>query len=206
MQTQGQLSKPPELSDEMLLLFQPSPITVPLWAYLLTTAVLASGGIVGSWLGRKRSTTVKAEDDKLAAEARTFEIQSIRDLSREVRDMRADAVLMAEESRKRAEETRKQQEFAREQILWHETVTTLAREGAHAAINEIQRCVLAIHFRDEAIKQARDAIQCTEELLTDNKIKFTKAKLGEIPPFEPVKHKEIVKYQDFPLPPKPGAR
>jgi FtsZ-interacting cell division protein ZipA len=166
----------------MYLLFQSSQITVPLWAVIVGPLLPVIGVIVVGWWARKRRSSVRAEDDRNAAETRNLEIQSIRDLSRELRDTRHDVVVMAEEARKRAEEHRKQQEFAREQILWNEAVSTSAREAAHAAINEIQRCVWAIQLRDEAIKEAGIAV--------------------DIPPFVQTAHKDIVKYQEFPLPPK----
>src|ERR1044071_975377 len=173
----------------MYLLFQSSPGWAAVGHDVIVALIGASVGIPVAWLNRKKRSTVQAEDGRLAAEARNLEIQSIRDLSQELRDTQQDIAAMAEERRKqeedyrkRAEEHRKQQEFSREQILWNEEVTTLAREAAHAAINEIQRCVWAIKLRDDAIKEAGIEVN--------------------IPPFEQTAHKEIVKYQEFPLPPK----
>src|ERR1041384_4036025 len=169
----------------MYLLFQSSPGWAAVWHDAIVALIAASGTYVGIWAKRKRRSSVKAQDGKLEAETRNLAIKGSRDLSQELIDTQHEIAAMAEERRKqeedyrkRAEEHRKQQEFSREQILWNEEVTTLAREAAHAAINEIQRCVWAIKLRDDAIKEAGIEVN--------------------IPPFEQTAHKEIVKYQEFP--------
>lgn len=166
----------------MFELFQSSPVTVSVWIAVLLGAIAVSGTWFAGWLGRKRRSSVRAEDEKIAAEARNLEVQSISQLLKEIRETRAELESEIKAGRLRAEESRKAQAFLRGQLEWHEELTILARQAAHAAINEVQRCVIAIHLRDEAIKESGVAIV--------------------VPPFEQKDHDEIVKYQEFPLPPK----
>lgn len=187
----------------MPILFQPSlQAGVPLWAFILTTVILVSGSVVVGWWNRKRSSSVHVEDQKTAAEATNLHVHSIAELLQELRETQTDVIRIGREQRLRAEEHRRQQQFSREQIIWHEEVTTIARQAAHAALNEVQRCIWAIKLRDDRIKEFEEAVKCAEDLLTENEIKFTKANLKEIPAFEQRSHESIVKYQSLPLPPK----
>ncbi len=183
----------------MLILLQSS--QVPVWLYIVSLAITASGSWLIGWLNRKRRSSIKAEDGKLVAEAHRLEIQNIADLLQELRDTRAEVNSLAREGRARAEENRKQQDFLRGQVKWHEELSIVARTAAHSALDEIQRCVWAIQLRDDAIKEAKAALQCAEDMLTENKIKFTKAKLEDVPPFERKEYKAILDYQALPLPP-----
>lgn len=191
----------------MLILFQSSPVTVPLWVLIAEAIILVSGTWFATFVNRKRQSSVRAEEDKLNAEARNLDIQSLGELHTQLRETRSELAEIVQEQRVRAEENRRTHGFLRDQVLWNEQVTTLARQAAHAAINEIQRCVVAIRLRDDVITEARVAIQCIEDQLTENKIRFVKANLREVPSFEQKEHEEIVKYQAFPLPPKgPGPQ
>lgn len=169
----------------MPYLFQASLGTVPVWLAILLAVIAASGTWLTLFVNRKRRSSRRAEDDKLAAEARNLDIQSLGELHQLLRETRAELAEILKEHRARAEENRRQQGFLRDQVLWHEEVTTLARQAAHAAINEIQRCMVAIKIRDQVINEAKAVIP----------------DLRELPPFEQTVHEEIVKYQEFPLPP-----
>lgn len=187
----------------MLNAFQPSlPTSVPLWFTLLLAVIAASGTWLTLLLNRKRLSSVWAEDHKLSAEARSIEIQSITELLRDLRDARADLTAAVDSATKKAEENRETQEFLRGQVTYREELEIMARKAAHAAIGELQRAVWAIHLRDEAIKEARAAVECAETQLRDNSIEFAPAELGEVTEFVQMKHEDIVKYQRLPLPPQ----
>ena len=186
----------------MLYLFQSSQAVVPVWLAILLAVIAASGTWLTLFINRKRRGIVKAEEVKLEAEARSLEIQSLTDLYRQLRDTRTELAQIVKDGSERAKESRRRENFLRDQVRYHEELTILARQATHAAINEIQRCVMAIRIRDDVITEARVAIQCVEDLLTENKIKFIKSNLKELPVFEPKEHEEIVKYQALPLPPE----
>lgn len=167
----------------MLDVFQSSPVTVSVWLAVILGLIAVSGTWLAGWVNRKRRSSVRAEDDRIAAEARNLEIQSISQLLSELRETRAELESEIRNGREKAEESRRQQHFLREQVRYHEELTILARQATHAAINEVQRCVIAIHFREEML--ARHGIP-----------------MDGLAPFEPKDHEEIVRFREFPLPPK----
>lgn len=155
----------------MFYLFQTSSqSTVPLWLTIVLAVIAASGTWVIGFVNRKRRSSVRAEDRKHEAETRNLEILSIGELLDQSREMRAEITAMAHG-----------QAFLRDQVRYHEELTIKARQAAHAAINEMQRCYVAIYLRDEALREA--------------------GVTTVIPAFEQKEHDEIVKYQEFPLPP-----
>lgn len=169
---------------------------------VLIAIITPSLALIGVWLNRKRMSSVEAENDLHQSQARNLEIQSISSLLGDLKSTRAELTAIIEEAAEKAREGRKREAFLRDQVGWHEELSIRARKAAHAAINEIQRCVIAIHLRDDAIKEARLIIQQIEDLLTANKVMFTRLPQCDVPPFEPAKHEDIVDYQAFPLPPE----
>lgn len=186
----------------MSYLFQSSPTYIPLWLAVLGAVATPTLALLGVWLNRKRSTTVQAEEDKLEAETTNLATQSISSLLADLRTTRSELTAIILEASEKAKEGRKRETFLRDQVEWHEELSIRARKAAHAAINEIQRCVIAIHLRDDALREARLIIQQIEDLLTSNQIVFTRRTRAEVPAFEQKQHDDIVDYQALPLPPE----
>jgi hypothetical protein len=170
------------------------------WPYVLTALLTVIGTIIVALLTRKKPFLVKSEDQKLSAEAHSLEVQTIKELLGELREIRAEVETNTEQARVRQEENSKREEFLRGQVKFHEELSIAARKAAHAAINEAQRCAWAIHLRDEAIKEWEAAVKCAEVLLADNGIKFEITQVDPVPVFEQTAHEDIVKYQSLPLP------
>lgn len=185
----------------MFYLFQSSPgVTLSFWQLAILGVITASGGYAASWFNRKRPSTIKVGDDKIAAEVHKLEIQNVKDLWSQLTAMREESESALAEQRKRAEEHRKQHDFDREQIRVAEINGTVARKAMHAALKEMGRCTFAIHLRDEAIKEWESVNRCNEDLLTANKVKFEKAKIDQVPVFEQVEYEDIVNFQALVLP------
>jgi TolA-binding protein len=183
------------------LLESSSLVAVPLWLAVATPLATIIVTLLGVWLNRKRRSSVRAEDAKTSAEAHSIEIRSIAELLQQVRDLRREVEEITEEARRKVDEHRKTQNFLREQLQWHEQLSIMARKAAHGAINEIQRCVWAIHLRDEALRERDAAVRGAEELLKDGGVEFTEAMLTAVEPFEQKRHDDIMRYQELPLPP-----
>lgn len=136
-------------------LFQSSQITVPLWAWLLYGVILVSGTIVVGWLNRKRPSSVRAEDNKLEAEAISLNVQSLAELYEQIRSMRAETAMIVERHDATVRDLRalhaKQIEFLQSQIELKiesehdaKALEKTLRDRAHDAANEIQRCTRRI--------------------------------------------------------------
>lgn len=196
----------------MFYLPEPSSLpTIPVWLWVIFLFLTASGGYFGSWLSRKRRSTSRAEDDKILAEVRKLDIESLAELYDQLKDARAELTAMAQAAALRAEESRKAEAFLRDQVRFHEEVSIMARQAAHAAINEIQRCVWHIEQRDTAIREYRTAIEYLETELHRLKtevdraglsltVEFIKTQLPSVDPFAQIRHEAIVEYKSFPLP------
>lgn len=173
-----------------ITLLEASPtVTLPLWLVILAPLLTAITPLIALWLNRKRRDTRKSEVHHTDAETRRLEIDTVAIVTKQLRDTRIEIGEMAEESRQKAEESRRQLSFLRQQVRFHEELSILARQAAHSAINEIQRCVFAVRIRDDAIRDYRAMLDGTP--------------LPEaLEPFEQKQYEEIVKWQELPLPEK----
>ena len=161
-------------------------MSVPVWLTILIAVIAASGTWLTLFVNRKRRGNVRAEESKLRAEARHLEIQSLSEVYQQLRDTRKELAQIVKEGSERAKESRRRENFLRDQVRYHEELTILARQATHAAINEIQRCVIAIRLRDDLIAEARKKAP----------------DLPHLPTFEQKEHNDIVDYQALPLPPQ----
>jgi chromosome segregation ATPase len=126
---------------------------------LLSGVILVSGTWFVGWVNRKRSSTVKAEDNKLEAEAISLNIKSLADLYEQARSARAEIAAMVQRHDATVREYVKETEFLREQIeiktesefQSHEDEKKV-RARFHAAANEIQRCILRVRDYEEMLR------------------------------------------------------
>jgi hypothetical protein len=153
--------------------------TLPeVWGYTLVAVFSAIAALLGSWLNRKRRSTVRAEEHESHARARRLEVESIGDLLEQLRETRAEIMQLGRE----LQESRQQRSFLRDQVSFHEELAIRSRKAAHAAIDEIQRCLLAVRNHEDLMKE----------------------KGIQVDPFRPRSYDEITDYQSLPLP--PGTR
>ncbi len=151
---------------------QSSQVAVPLWLAIVGPLFTLIAGIAGSWLNRKRKSSVRAEDRKSEAEATRLEVASLADIYGQLRDARNEvaAIVRAntEESRELKAHHESEEVFLRSQIEIRTQSEFEAKENEkkvrdrfHAANGEIQRCILRIRDYEEILRAANPAIMFT---------------------------------------------
>lgn len=162
-----------------------TPLTVTLYAGVFAALIAATSAITVALINRKKPSSVKAGDSELEARARNLEIQSIAELLEQLRDTNKEVSAMGVE----LTDNRRQNAFLRDQVRYHEELTIRARQAAHAALDEVQRCYWAITLRDESIEKS---ILLSPEV---------KSLFADIPKFVPAKHEDLVNADALPFPP-----
>jgi len=148
----------------MHFLFQQSSQSFAVWFGIAGTLLGVSATLLGTWLNRKRRSSVKAEDNKLYAEARNLDAQTLADVYEQLRATRAE---LSEIVREQSLKTREQKELHAKQVEFLQSQVEIkteaeydarqkeqtARTRFHVAANEIQRCIFRIRDYEEMLRK-----------------------------------------------------
>jgi chromosome segregation ATPase len=154
----------------MHYLFQQSSPSLAVWFGIAGTLLGVSATLLGTWLNRKRRSSVRAEDRKTHAEATKLEIESIADLYEQLRATRAELTAIIHEGAEKSRELRelhaKQIEFLQSQVEIKTEAEFDARQNEqkvrtrfHASQNEIQRCIFRMRDYEELIRKCEPKVE-----------------------------------------------
>lgn len=146
------------------------------WPFYLIVSLFGSSGWIKVWIDSKRSPS---EIEKTKAETSVNLSKVVTDISKQLIENQEYIERRRVEHEKEIEAGRRTAEFLRQQLRYKEELEVIARNRAHAAMDEVQRCVIRI----------RDY-----EILMRDKI--------AVEPFKIKTNKEIVGPEDIPTPPE----
>ena len=153
----------------MYSFLQGSSLSVPIWLAVLGIVVPATAVYFATWLNRKKPSSVKVEDKKTENEAQYQLVQTLANVSLQLKNANVELAQTFDENIRKGRELREvhagQIQFLQAQVSAKDEKIYEAAQAEktvrgrfHASQNEIQRCIFKIRDYEELLRHCKPKI------------------------------------------------